>query len=90
MTKSLRPGKVLIDWSQNNAAKTTVAPYSLRARREPTVSTPLMWAEVEGARNAQDLVFRSGDVLERVARDGDLFTALVDPEADPGTRPRLP
>ena len=47
MTKALRPGKVLIDWSQNNAAKTTVAPYSLRARPQPTVSTPVSWDEVE-------------------------------------------
>jgi bifunctional non-homologous end joining protein LigD len=47
MTKALRPRKVLIDWSQNNAAKTTVAPYSLRAREQPTVSTPVGWEEVE-------------------------------------------
>ncbi len=47
MAKSLRPGKVFIDWSQNNAAKTTVAPYSLRAQPTPTVSTPLTWDEVE-------------------------------------------
>ncbi len=46
MTKALRPGKVLIDWSQNNSAKTTVAPYSLRAREQPTVSTPVTWDEV--------------------------------------------
>ncbi len=50
MTKALRHGKVLVDWSQNNAAKTTVAPYSLRARPEPTVSTPITWAEVAGLR----------------------------------------
>ena len=51
MAKNLRPGKVFIDWSQNNAAKTTVAPYSLRAQPVPTVSTPLTWDEVEaGAR----------------------------------------
>ena len=47
MTKALRTGKVFVDWSQNNPAKTTVAPYSLRARDEPTVSTPLTWDEVE-------------------------------------------
>ncbi|MQA27672.1 MAG: ATP-dependent DNA ligase, partial [Micromonosporaceae bacterium] len=47
MAKQLRPGKVLIDWSQNNAAKTTVTPYSLRAQAEPTVSAPLTWDEVE-------------------------------------------
>ena len=47
MTKSLRPGKIFVDWSQNNPAKTTVAPYSLRAKGTPTVSTPLTWDEVE-------------------------------------------
>jgi bifunctional non-homologous end joining protein LigD len=73
MTKALRPGKVLIDWSQNSAAKTTVAVYSLRARPHPTVSTPVSWAEVEACRDAAELVFRSDDVLARVARHGDLF-----------------
>src|ERR687897_630449 len=47
MEKALRPGKVLIDWSQNNPAKTTVAPYSLRARAGATVSTPIGWDEVD-------------------------------------------
>ena len=50
MEKVLRPGKVLIDWSQNNAAKTTVAPYSLRARPGATVSTPIGWDEVDAVR----------------------------------------
>src|SRR5215469_14116149 len=50
MTKSLRTGKVLIDWSQNNGSKTTIAPYSLRAREHPTVSTPVTWDEVESCR----------------------------------------
>ena len=74
MTKALRPGKVLIDWSQNNAAKTTVAPYSLRAREQPTVSTPVTWEEVESCRRPEDLTFTADDVLARVARSGDLFT----------------
>jgi bifunctional non-homologous end joining protein LigD len=74
MTKALRPGKVLIDWSQNNAAKTTVAPYSLRARSQPTVSTPVSWDEVEGCKRASDLVFTADDVVARVADMGDLFT----------------
>jgi bifunctional non-homologous end joining protein LigD len=73
MTKALRPGKVLIDWSQNNAAKTTIAPYSLRARAQPTVSTPVTWAEVEACTRASDLVFTAEDVLDRVADSGDLF-----------------
>jgi len=47
MTKALRKGKVFIDWSQNSRHKTTVAPYSLRARPRPTVSTPVTWDEVE-------------------------------------------
>jgi len=75
MTKALREGKVLIDWSQNNAAKTTVAPYSLRARPQPTVSTPITWDEVEGCQRATDLVFTAEDVVKRVDAKGDLFAA---------------
>jgi bifunctional non-homologous end joining protein LigD len=77
MTKALRPGKVLIDWSQNNAAKTTVAPYSLRAREQPTVSTPVSWDEVDACKRARDLVFTAGDVLARVEEHGDLFAAAL-------------
>jgi bifunctional non-homologous end joining protein LigD len=77
MTKALRPGKVLVDWSQNSAAKTTVSVYSLRARERPTVSTPLTWAEVEACEKPQDLVFTSDDVLTRVAEHGDLFAPLL-------------
>ena len=77
MTKTLRPGKVLIDWSQNNAAKTTVAPYSLRAMPRPTVSTPVTWAEVESCTSPSDLSFTSDDVLERVAEHGDLLASLA-------------
>jgi bifunctional non-homologous end joining protein LigD len=77
MTKALRPRKVLIDWSQNNAAKTTVAPYSLRAREQPTVSTPVGWDEVEACTQARDLVFTADDVLTRVDADGDLFAATL-------------
>jgi bifunctional non-homologous end joining protein LigD len=73
MTKKARPGKVFIDWSQNNPAKTTVAPYSLRARERPTVSTPLLWKEVESCEHADDLVFTAPDVLARVEKHGDLF-----------------
>lgn len=76
MTKTLRPGKVFLDWSQNNPSKTTVAPYSLRARPAPTVSTPVTWEEVEACRAPEDLVFTSEDVLERVGRLGDLFAPL--------------
>ncbi len=78
MTKALRPGKVLVDWSQNSAAKTTVTVYSLRARAHPTVSTPVTWDEVSACTSPSDLVFTSSDVLERVAERGDLFAPLLD------------
>jgi bifunctional non-homologous end joining protein LigD len=77
MTKAVRPGKVFVDWSQNNSAKTTVTVYSLRAKDEPTVSTPVTWAEVEACRKPSDLVFTSDDVLDRVAGGGDLFAPLL-------------
>jgi len=77
MTKSLRTGKVLIDWSQNNGAKTTVAPYSLRAREHPSVSTPVSWDEVAACRAPEDLFFTAPDVLARVAEHGDLFAPLL-------------
>ena len=76
MTKSLRPGKVLIDWSQNNGSKTTVAPYSLRAREHPTVSTPVTWDEVGACRDVADLFFTAPDVLARVEERGDIFARL--------------
>ncbi len=82
MTKSLRPGKVLVDWSQNNPAKTTVAPYSLRARERPTVSTPLSWDEVAAG---PPLSFTAPDVLARVGTSGDLYA----PTLDDGRRVRL-
>lgn len=77
MSRAARPGKVFIDWSQNNTAKTTVAPYSLRARPAPTVSTPLHWDEVAACRRPEELVFGFDAVLARVAADGDLFADLV-------------
>jgi bifunctional non-homologous end joining protein LigD len=77
MTRSLRPGKVLIDWSQNNGSKTTVAPYSLRAREHPTVSTPVTWDEVGACRDVADLFFTAPDVLARAEERGDLFVPLT-------------
>ena len=77
MTKSARPGKVLIDWSQNNGSKTTIAPYSLRARDLPTVSTPVTWDEVAACGSVADLTFTAPDVLARVEAHGDLFAPLV-------------
>lgn len=77
MTKSLRPGRVFIDWSQNNESKTTIAPYSLRASQHPTVSTPVTWDEVAACRDVTDLRFTAPDVLGRVERHGDLFAPLA-------------
>ncbi|GAA3867595.1 DNA ligase D [Saccharothrix violaceirubra] len=77
MAKAQRKGKVFIDWSQNNPAKTTVAPYSLRGRAEPTASTPVTWDEVHACRDPEDLVFTADDVLDRVAEHGDLFAAVA-------------
>lgn len=76
MNKSARGGKIFIDWSQNDEAKTTVCVYSLRAKNRPTVSAPITWEEIEHAwrhRRAQALDLDHRDVLARVARYGDLF-----------------
>jgi bifunctional non-homologous end joining protein LigD len=78
MKKDLRGGKVLVDWSQNNSAKTTVAVYSLRARETPTASTPISWEEVEGCRRADDLRFTAPEVLDRVTHLGDLFAPILE------------
>jgi bifunctional non-homologous end joining protein LigD len=82
MAKAQWTGKVFIDWPQNNPAKTTVAPYSLRGRDTPTVSTPITWDEVRACRRAAQLVFTADDVLDRVADHGDLFAGLDDTRAD--------
>jgi bifunctional non-homologous end joining protein LigD len=81
MRKSLREGKVLVDWSQNDQHKTTVSVYSLRARERPTVSTPVAWTELEAALEAgdpQELAFDSEAVLARIAERGDLFAPLLE------------
>lgn len=80
MQKALRKGKVLIDWSQNDDYKTTVNVYSLRAKSEPTVSTPLAWEEVEAClkrKDSQRLHFLGDDVLRRVEKRGDLFEQVL-------------
>jgi bifunctional non-homologous end joining protein LigD len=80
MKKALRQGKVLVDWSQNDIHKTTVCVYSLRARSQPTVSTPVTWDEVSKclrSGNATALSFTSAQVLERVERHGDLFEPVL-------------
>ena len=73
MTKSLREGKVFLDWSQNSAAKTTIAPYSLRGREHPTVAAPRTWEEIEDP-DLRHLTF--DEVLQRVEADGDLLAGL--------------
>jgi bifunctional non-homologous end joining protein LigD len=79
MQKALRKGKVLIDWSQNDEHKTTVNVYSLRAKPQPTVSTPVNWQEVESTakEGAASLEFTSDAALQRVEKQGDLFAPLL-------------
>jgi bifunctional non-homologous end joining protein LigD len=79
MSKAVRKGKVFVDWSQNDEHKTTICVYSLRAREEPTVSTPVMWDEVATClkkKKANLLKFRSEQVLNRVEKMGDLFEPI--------------
>ena len=93
MAKHLRPGKVLVDWSQNTEHKSMVCVYSVRAKERPTVSTPLRWNEVERAVDRGDgasLVFEMGGVLERVAEHGDLFEPVLTTRQElpaPGDQP---
>jgi bifunctional non-homologous end joining protein LigD len=80
MAKSLRTGRVLVDWSQNTEHKSMVCAYSVRAKERPTVSAPVGWDEIEAAVDAGDadaLVFEMDDVLERVADRGDLFEPVL-------------
>jgi bifunctional non-homologous end joining protein LigD len=77
MAKAARAGRVFIDWSQNNPHKTTVAPYSLRGREHPTVSTPVTWDEVRDCRRVHDLVFTADEVVERVAELGVVFGGVA-------------
>jgi len=80
MAKSLRAGKVFVDYSQNDEHKTTVCVYSLRARERPTVSTPVTWDEVRACHDSSDprqLVFEAAQVLDRVAQHGDLFAPVL-------------
>lgn len=80
MKKTLRTGKIFVDWSQNDEHKTTVNVYSLRAKERPTVSTPVAWEEVEKCLKKKDanlLVFDSAQVLARVAKMGDIFEPVL-------------
>jgi len=83
MTKSLRAGKIFVDWSQNSGSKTTIAPYSLRGREYPTVAAPRTWDELDDKKLRQ---LRYDEVLKRVERDGDLLAPL---DADVRTPDRL-
>src|SRR5260221_5702494 len=79
MSKAVRKAKVFVDWSQNDEHKTTICVYSLRAREEPTVSTPIAWDEVEKClkkKKADLLKFRTDQVLARVEKRGDLFESV--------------
>jgi len=78
MRRDVRPGRVFVDWLQNDVTRQTVAPYSLRGLAYPTVATPVAWGEVErtvAEERAESLVFSPADVLERVERLGDLFAS---------------
>jgi bifunctional non-homologous end joining protein LigD len=79
MTKSMRPGKVFLDWSQNVAAKTTICPYSLRGKETPTVAAPRTWDEVEAGAAAPDVLqqLMFDEVLERLDDQGDLIADLL-------------
>ena len=78
MKRSVRAGRVFIDWSQNSRHKTTICVYSLRARRHPTVSTPVTWDEVSDAADGRPLTFEAAEVLGRVEDLGDLFAPTLE------------
>ena len=82
MAKNLRGGKVFIDWSQNDDAKTTITPYSLRGREHPWVAAPRTWDELEDAGGLTQLL--AGELPGRLADLGDVAPAV----GAPG--PRLP
>jgi bifunctional non-homologous end joining protein LigD len=84
MNRKLRKGKVFIDWSQNSRHKTTIAPYSMRGKDRPTVSTPISWDEVADGSDGEPLGYETDDVLDRVEALGDLFADTV------GLRQELP
>jgi bifunctional non-homologous end joining protein LigD len=87
MKKEERPGKVFVDWSQNDSHKTTVCAYSLRGKARPAVSAPVAWDEVSDALDTGDpdtdaLTFEAGDVLERVEELGDLYADNLELEQE--------
>ncbi|MGV9916098.1 non-homologous end-joining DNA ligase [Streptomyces cellulosae] len=86
MKRSLRPGKVFVDWSQNAARKTTAAPYTLRARTEPLVSAPVTWQEVQECESPDRMALQAPDIGPRLQDHGDLLAPLLDPD-EAGTLP---
>jgi bifunctional non-homologous end joining protein LigD len=92
MSKSVRKGKVFVDWSQNDEHKTTICVYSLRAKEEPTVSTPVTWDEVANClkkKKADLLKFRSDKVITRVEKTGDLFEPVEQLKQKPSKKWKL-
>ena len=92
MSKAVRKGKVFVDWSQNDEHKTTICVYSLRAKEEPTVSTPVTWNEVENClkkKNAELLKFRSDQLLARMEKLGDLFEPVENLKQKPPRKWKL-
>jgi bifunctional non-homologous end joining protein LigD len=92
MSKAMRKGKVFVDWSQNDEHKTTICVYSLRAREEPTVSTPVAWNEVKNClkkKKADLLKFRSDQVLARVEKRGDLFGPVEEMKQKPPKKSKI-
>ena len=80
MNKDVRKGKVFIDYSQNDEHKTTVCVYSLRAREQPTISTPVTWDEIRACLDGADpraLVFDATQVVARFAEHGDLYAPVL-------------
>ena len=87
MTKTLRRDKVLLDWSQNHSAKTTICPFSPRGRERPTVAAPRDWSELDDPARLRQLEF--GDVLERARHDGDPLAGLLPAGSRLGVGPRV-
>ncbi len=77
MSKALRPGKVLLDWSQNHSAKTTICPYSLRGREQPNVAAPRTWDEIEDAGSLAQVPYP--EALERLADHAHVTASLLEP-----------
>jgi bifunctional non-homologous end joining protein LigD len=87
MTKTLRRDKVLLDWSQNHSAKTTICPFSPRGRERPTVAAPRNWSELDRPGKLRQLEF--GEALERAQQDGDPLAALLAAGSKVGVGPRV-